>query len=409
MQNRLFRSALFVCACAVVATMAKGQSPNAAAHLPAFFGVSPWELGAENGNGNAAANAPGSAAGNGAGNGNGSHGGGGGSPSGSVPMSSYTITATKTGKAYSGTIVGGSPWASPLVSTSIHAVVVPLKVTIGSSVFDPTVTDSCTGTSALASFTASPLVVGTAISYDGTPISAQYIDGFRQAEFSSLVKGTIYSNPISFTFAPAYALSSTVIGKSGTTYGSGCSLLGILSYSWLDSYLRNTVMPSLRNSGVISPTSFVIFLMKNVVQSNTNPPSVNNCCILGYHGASGSPVQTYSPVDWDTTGLFGSTVHDASVASHEIGEWMDDPLGTNPTPAWGGIGQVSSCQSNLEVGDPLSGTDMPLVNGYHLQELAYFSWYFNAQATSSLGTGGKFSSNGTFAGPAKACPPGGTY
>jgi hypothetical protein len=44
-----------------------------------------------------------------------------------------------------------------------------------------------------------------------------------------------------------------------------------------------------------------------------------------------------------------------------------------------------------------------------LQELAFFSWYFNAHTTPSLGEGGKFSSNGTFGGPSKTCPPGGTY
>jgi hypothetical protein len=46
---------------------------------------------------------------------------------------------------------------------------------------------------------------------------------------------------------------------------------------------------------------------------------------------------------------------------------------------------------------------------YNLVELAYFSWFFNARTTPSLGAGGAFSSNGTFKGPANACPPGGTF
>jgi hypothetical protein len=255
------------------------------------------------------------------------------------------------------------------------------------------------------------LVVGTSIGYNGTHISAQYIDGFRQAEFSTLVGGTAYANPINFTTAATFNVSSNVVGRNGILYSgsSGCAALGIVSYSWLDSYLRKTVLPALTSAGTVSPTSFVIFLMKNVVQSTGRNPSPNSCCILGYHGASGNPVQTYAAIDWDTTGLFGLDSQDAAIASHEIGEWMDDPLGTNPTPNWGGSGQVSSCQNNLEVGDPLSGTDLPLVNGYHLQELAFFSWYYNSQSTASLGTGGKFSGNGTFGGPSKACPPGGTY
>ena len=66
----------------------------------------------------------------------------------------------------------------------------------------------------------------------------------------------------------------------------------------------------------------------------------------------------------------------------------------------------------VEVGDPLSGTLMPAVtmNGkaYLMQELGFFSWYFNSAADPSVGAGGVFSSNGTFRGASKPCPPGGT-
>jgi hypothetical protein len=84
--------------------------------------------------------------------------------------------------------------------------------------------------------------------------------------------------------------------------------------------------------------------------------------------------------------------------AHEIGEWMDDPFANNPTPPWGHIGQVAFCQNNLEVGDPLTGTGAPPIvmpNGftYHLQELAFFSWFYGAP---SIGIHGWFSNNGTF-------------
>jgi hypothetical protein len=84
------------------------------------------------------------------------------------------------------------------------------------------------------------------------------------------------------------------------------------------------------------------------------------------------------------------------------------------TPAWGSIGEVpaGTCQSNLEVADPLVGTQVTINhNGYsyNLVELAYFSWFFNGQTTPSFGAGGVFSSNGTFRGPSKTCPPGGTF
>ncbi len=63
-----------------------------------------------------------------------------------------------------------------------------------------------------------------------------------------------------------------------------------------------------------------------------------------------------------------------------MAEWQNDPSTVNPTPAWGHIGQVTGCQSNLEVGDPLSGTSTTIKLGgftYHPQELAFFSWFYH--------------------------------
>ncbi len=77
---------------------------------------------------------------------------------------------------------------------------------------------------------------------------------------------------------------------------------------------------------------------------------------------------------------------------------------TTGRPAWGHVGQVSGCQNNLEVGDPLTGTpavQVPL-NGftYHGQELAFFDWFFR---TPSNGTAGKYSFEGTFTSAQGTC------
>jgi hypothetical protein len=106
---------------------------------------------------------------------------------------------------------------------------------------------------------------------------------------------------------------------------------------------------------------------------------------------------------------------DASIASHELAEWFDDPFVNNPTPPWGGIGQVGGCQGNLEVADALTGVSLPTVISfgypYHLQELAFYGWFFDSSAKtlSGVGAGGLYSTNGRFTGPSKACPPGGTF
>jgi hypothetical protein len=83
---------------------------------------------------------------------------------------------------------------------------------------------------------------------------------------------------------------------------------------------------------------------------------------------------------------------------------MNDPLTTNPTPAWGHVGQVSGCQSNLEVGDPLSGTTFPvMLNGftYHPQELAFFSWFYRQKP--SIAVNNWYSDQGTFGSYAAPC------
>jgi hypothetical protein len=177
--------------------------------------------------------------------------------------------------------------------------------------------------------------------------------------------------------------------------------LGIVNINTLDSILTGTILPQLAAQGV-DTSQFPIFLLYNLVMSIGVPNNLNKCCVLGFHGAThgatGSPIQTYSPIDFDTTGLFGPSIHDTSIAAHEVGEWMDDPFGNNRTPAWGHTGQVGGCQNNLEVGDPLTGANVPNVLGangftYHLQELAFFSWFYGAP---SIAVNGWFSDNNTF-------------
>jgi len=64
----------------------------------------------------------------------------------------------------------------------------------------------------------------------------------------------------------------------------------------------------------------------------------------------------------------------------------------------GDMSDKGGCQTNLEVGDPLTGLDVPNVtmpNGYsyHLQELAFFSWFYGAP---SIAVNGWWSDNDTF-------------
>ena len=206
-------------------------------------------------------------------------------------------------------------------------------------------------------------------------------------------------------FANATVYSASGVCGSNTTNINVPGSLGVVNINTWDPIAQSLIKKLGLNS-----TQLPVFLFYNAVLSQGRSSNLNNCCILGYHNAVGSPAQTYAVAEFegrDQT-VFGG-VSDVSTLSHEINEWMQDPGGTNATPAWGGIGQVSGCQSNYEVGDPLSGSLLPGVTlggfTYHLQELAFFSWFYGGP---SVAINNEYSNNGTFHGAAKTCPPGGT-
>ena len=331
-----------------------------------------------------------------------------------IPMWRYNITASRDGHPYTGMMVGRSPFFHGARTTNVPTFIIPLKVHMpDGGVFDPSATDSTCSPSGtpLNLFQNSPIITPVDISMGGIDIgTAQYVDAFQRANFWTDVSatGTRYHAALGPVTTLAVQTWNVPSGKGATyttsQYG-GCGKIGVVDFSTMDNYVTGTLMPALAGSGV-GPTNFPIILLYNVVMGDPGDLLTSNCCILGYHGAGGFPAQTYSPMDYDTTRIFGSGVANTSIAAHEVGEWMDDPLGTNPTPAWGNIGQVTGCQSNLEVGDPLSGTLFPSIvmpNNvtYDLQELAFFSWFYS---TPSLGVNGWFSDHQTFTNDAAVCP-----
>jgi len=339
--------------------------------------------------------------------------------SATIALWNYSTTAYD-GMTYQGTMVGRSPFAHGHRATTIPTLLVPVVLTFQSTgqVFDPTVTpDPClgTGNSVADLIVHSPIFQNSDFVSNGVDVgSTQYLDAFQRANFWTQVNGTPYhtvftTSPTVLSPASIPALSVTVpIADGSTLLGSGCDT-GFIDINWWDNYVQTTLLPALASNGV-NTTTFpqVIF---NSVALTIGP----NCCALGYHNAfinGGGTLQTYSVNDVDNSGAFGNAPGDTSVMSHEVAEWMDDPNGVNPVPAWGAEGQVSAgnCQNNLEVGDPLTGTLVASVTlnnfTYTLQELAFYSWFYGQNP--SYGSGGKYSNGGTFTGFAKACPPGGT-
>ena len=343
-----------------------------------------------------------------------------------LPLWTFNVSSTRDHNNYSGVMVGRDPFGrerrqSVDVPTQIVPVVITTnvigthvnfktgKVTTkaGVTTLDPMVANTACLTPPndvpLTLYRQSPIIENAKFDFGGTHVgNTQYVDAFQRANFWAYTQGSDYHvllHPVTTTHT-VYINVPPADGLALSTHSLGnppfCARLGVIDINWFDSYLTSTIIPALYSQGV-NPGSLPIFLLANVVMASP-VTDINTCCILGYHGDTGLPIQTYSPMDFDTTGVFGSTVFDTSVSAHEVAEWMNDPFGNNPVPAWGHIGQQSGCQGNLEVGDPLTGTDIPTVtmaNGYayHLQELAFFSWFFGAP---SIAANGWFSDNNTF-------------
>ncbi len=340
-----------------------------------------------------------------------------------LPLWTYFTESSRDHNGYSGVMVGRDPFHGG-GSVSVPTYIVPLIIrtnTIGTGItaqgiittkagvttFNPTLADKSCLTAPndvpLTLFEASPLFQKYAtFDFGGTVVGeTQYADAFQRANFWEVDDHDSYH----VLLGPMKTLSAVVINvpaADGTTLPASltgtCATEGIVDINWFDAYLDNTVLPALASQGV-NASNFPIFLVHDVVWASP-PTNLNDCCYIGYHGYSGFPIQTYSPLDFDTNaGFFVSPeIRDSYVPAHEIAEWMNDPFVDNPTPPWGHVGQVGGCQGNLEVGDPLTGSPgIPIAgsNGftYHLQELAFFSWFFGEP---SIGIHHWYSDNDTF-------------
>jgi hypothetical protein len=340
----------------------------------------------------------------------------------------YTVTSSRDGNSYSGAMVGKNPFGSDLSTTTVNTVVIPVilttnsiatKITNGSvittkpgtTVFDPTAADnSCLSSPnnvPVTLMSQSPIFQSEPFQFGPTAIgTTQYIDAFQRGNFWKFVGGTAYHTLLSPQQVAPVTVNlpaSEALAIPANFFGA-CGALAVVDFD----VMYHQVFNQLLASQSVNSSQLPIFLFYNTVMSGSSPNDLKHCCILGFHAAvsqhPGARVQTYAYIDFDTTGDFGPGIRDTSIAAHEVGEWMDDPFGNNPTPAWGHTGQVGACQKNLEVGDPLTGTNVATVTGsngftYHLQELAFFSWFYGAP---SIAANGWFSDNNSFTSDAGA-------
>jgi hypothetical protein len=362
---------------------------------------------------------------------------------------------------YQFAMIGNDPTAKNGSAVTITTRIIPLRVASSSPavVFDPENNDSCSPsrTPALNMVQNSPMFVHLKISTLPVALqllgSGQYASLFQRASFWTYINPKATSpKPINPNYQvdflqvlldaeernattiqiidPGTAIDPTMpyqINGTVMTDSNWCNPLAVIEVNQLDALLQGTIIPKLKGAGV-TPTTLPIFLLSNVAMYDSTQP----CCILSYHnayksittGATAGRLQTYIVANYDSTycvickptytGAFPNAP-DITALSTVIPGWMDNPTTLNVTPGWSGtINGVTSppChQTALEVGFPsgltLQPITMPSKVVYHVQDLAFKSWFYGdggSSSTPNSGFGAAYSLFGNFGVPAATCP-----
>jgi hypothetical protein len=284
-------------------------------------------------------------------------------------LQTWNGTFTYNGTPYNYVMVGQDP--STGQGSLITTYIVPTKIVLSDgTTYDPLVGGT---NSPIARTVISPIFDNsTNYTQGGVNVgTTQYVDAFQRGNFWSIVQNNPnYHVLLGGSNAHVVVLPELTLnvpagsGHSGTEFGH---TVGLVDINYFDAQISTYMAGNPR----ITPATLPIFETANMYWTE------GGCCIGGYHSANGS--QSYSVFTYLTySGVFSQ---DVSALSHEISEWMDDPLTPhqNNTPC--GI---------LEVGDPLEGTanygTYPYVLygfTYHLQDEVFLG-YFGAPLSTSV-------------------------
>lgn len=163
----------------------------------------------------------------------------------------------------------------------------------------------------------------------------------------------------------------------------------------------------------LQPDALAIAITSNIFLSPQ--ADIKKCCVLGFHTsfdvgelAQLKFVQTFIWASWVDQGILGTSLADVTPMSHEISEWMNNPFGSNVVPTWQ-VPNSTSCQSNLETGDPLA--TMPnagypvLIDGftYHPQSQVMMQWFQRGSASDAIDGAFSFPDQTLMTGPSQPC------
>jgi hypothetical protein len=315
-----------------------------------------------------------------------------------VPI--WTGTFTFNNQTFTYHMVGTNPAAGSATS-NVPVVIIPLKFHFSD------------GTNLSASQTVcgdvkntkyrvknSPILKNAAFSPGGTNVgTTQYVDAFQRANFWNFVSTTAPNYHVRLSPVSTKTLQTINVGTNGTTVAGPCARIGEVNINFFDNIAMN-----LLTQLAIPANTLPLFLSYNTFWTS------GGCCILGYHSTNNAGTQAYAVAAYSDPGIFNAPgIRDIHALSHEIGEWMDDPLipSQNIVPAWGHVGQVSGCQNNLETGDPVTGIAFTVAMGgtfpftYHPEDLVFLPWF--ARVSPSTSVNGWYTFLNTFAAPQAVC------
>ena len=303
---------------------------------------------------------------------------------GTVP--NWTGTFTSSGTTYTFTMVGTDPsLGSAMTTTPVQ--IIPVIFQFSNGVTVDSTQNSCGDTdTAVHRVLNSPLFQSTAFAPGGTNVgTTQYEDAFQRANFWNLVSTTApnYHVLLSSTLQPTVTI--TIPANDGTTVAGPCSAAGSVNNGQIGLVSVNYFQQQLRKIAKQYPSNTLPLLL--FYNTFFYQGTQNNCCILGFHTAFGfGPNKlTTAVAAFSDPGIFDAPIQDIHALSHELGEWMDDPFVSNTVPGWTG-GQVSTCSTLLEVGDPVTGIAFQVnLNGftYHPEDLVFLPWFEKALAPTS--------------------------
>jgi len=303
-----------------------------------------------------------------------------------TPLTTWNGTFVYGGVTYKYNMVGTAP--STGTSTTIPVFLIPLALEYKgttTTTFSPATLQS-NGASAITNTKNSPIfqnmewIAGDGVTNLGT---TQYEDAFQRGNFW----GQVSSAPGYHVLfgAPKVAKVQTLVvptadGSVGTEFGVK---VGLADINWFDSELQKLIT----KFKAIQPNTIPVFMTYDVYLTDGG-----ECCIGGYHSATGSSKAPQAYAAFTYIGTPGAFSQDVGALSHELGEYIDDPLvvNTNGNIIYSKCAQVNGSDI-LEVGDPEEvysnyGDFEYTFNGftYSLQDLVYLE-YFGAPNTTSVG------------------------